>query len=208
MPITETVFWNEVERLDSIKTVDCPDSWLLMELDESLSNAAANELTRDQRWHIGMGCARCHRIMMLARITSFTKDDEDEPELDASPGQKVITLNPRQWRGTGRQLPLAAGDDTKKMFPVDFELDEGNIKIRIGDADEPGHFQVDVWCSENRTCVLRITDGVEFGTPEIVWPLLQLHANERTILPLSEENLKIYMGFKRADITLTEVQGK
>jgi hypothetical protein len=79
--MTETAFWNEVERLDDIKTPDCPDSFLLMSLDEDLANAAALTLTHEERWHIGMGCARCHRIMMLAGITIFGESTASCPSL-------------------------------------------------------------------------------------------------------------------------------
>ncbi|MGA3237428.1 MAG: hypothetical protein ABSG03_14085 [Bryobacteraceae bacterium] len=208
MTITENDFWNEVERLDAIKRPDCLDSWLLMELDEELSNTAASELTDAERWHIGMGCARCNRIMMLARITRLGDVAIGEPEQE-KPRTGVIEFKPRTWRVAGKTLPLAASTKLSEMFPILFDLPGGNIKLRIGSSEEPGKYQVDMLSNADCTCVLRIYDGAttEAGGGEIVWPPVRLYANRKTILPLSGENLELLMKLERIDVEISEALG-
>jgi hypothetical protein len=207
MPISEIGFWNEVERLDRIKTPDCPDSWLLMELGEDLKNDAASELTAVERRHIGMGCARCHRIMMLARITTFGDVELDQPEPE-KPKRPIIEFAPRTWRITGQEERLAAAE-SDEVFHISYQLEGGNIRVRIGNSEEPGKYQVDVQSNGDCTCVVRIFDGApdDSVAGEIVWPEVRLYANRKTILPLSDENLKLYKRFHRADLELRAVPG-
>jgi hypothetical protein len=210
MTITETDFWNEVERLDAIKRADCLDSWLLMELDEELSNTAASELTDAERWHIGMGCARCQRIMMLARVTRLGDVEIGGPEQE-KPKIGVIEFKPRTPRTrriTGKPVRLAADTEPKlsEMFPIRFDLAGGDIKLRIGSSEEPGKYQVDLLSTEVCTCMLRIFDGAtrEAAGGEIVWPQVRLYANRKTILPLSDENFKLLIKFNRIDVEIRE----